>query len=291
MATDLGATGLSVNDDKFYGTYRGIVVDNSDPLHLGRIKVQVIPYFVGIDKDILPWATPKNPLVEGSCGGASGYGGLAGSAASGYSGYGTFAVPQVNSQVWVFFEAGDLYQPVYDGEAQDAMRGVPIDANTNYPNRKVTKTVCGITTIIDNVDKQAIIYTAYGINGTIDDKNKTVTISTPGGIIGKIDDANSTITITHPSGSFIEFFPDGNIQVMAVKDDANIYMKVGKGNINLEATNNEINLVAGGSVNIQAPETVVDGNLRVGTGDTGTFVTGTGDTVTVDNGIITGGLM
>lgn len=37
----------------------GKVVDISDPLKLGRVKIEVYGYFDGLDKDVIPWAIPR----------------------------------------------------------------------------------------------------------------------------------------------------------------------------------------------------------------------------------------
>ena len=52
---------------------------------------------------------------------------------------GTFAVPDVGTQVWVFFEAGDIYQPVYFAACPNKLKGQPTEKATNYPNTKVWK--------------------------------------------------------------------------------------------------------------------------------------------------------
>ncbi len=77
---------------KFYGIYRGTVVNNIDPLMLGRITVTVA------DVDgITPstWAMPCVPLAGKQMG--------------------TFMVPQIGAGVWIQFEAGDPDRPVWTG--------------------------------------------------------------------------------------------------------------------------------------------------------------------------------
>lgn len=71
------------------GFWRGVVVDNNDPLRLGRVKVRVYPIFEGVLDEDLPWAEPAFSLS------------------------GMFFIPQVNSWVWCFFEQGDYHRPVY----------------------------------------------------------------------------------------------------------------------------------------------------------------------------------
>jgi uncharacterized protein involved in type VI secretion and phage assembly len=76
----------------YYGKYRGKVENNIDPQRLGRIQVSV-PSVLGDGQ--LSWAMPCTP-----------YGG---------SQVGWFALPPVNSSVWVEFEEGDPDYPIWSG--------------------------------------------------------------------------------------------------------------------------------------------------------------------------------
>jgi len=77
---------------KFYGKYRGIVLNNVDPMQMGRIMVQVPDV-----SNVLPssWAMPCFPFA----GIQNGF----------------FAVPTVGSGVWVEFEQGDPDYPIWTG--------------------------------------------------------------------------------------------------------------------------------------------------------------------------------
>lgn len=142
--------------------YRAQVLDNNDPDKTGRVKLNVFTIFDGIDKDDLPWAVPAMPLFTGSG-----------------SGHGYFAVPEVSSQVWCFFDAGDFNQPVYFAEAVDGVRGVPSEALTNYPYRKVQKTKNGV-----------VIY---------------------------IDDQAKVVRLTHPTGKYLQMDGSGNVTVVGAQ--------------------------------------------------------------------------
>lgn len=76
---------------KFYGKYRGLVVDNRDPLLRGRLKVQV-PQVLGTSE---VWALPCVPYAG--------------------QGVGFFALPKTDTAVWVEFEAGDASYPIWTG--------------------------------------------------------------------------------------------------------------------------------------------------------------------------------
>jgi uncharacterized protein involved in type VI secretion and phage assembly len=78
--------------DRYYGKYRGTVVNNVDPLQIGRIQVQV-PDVSGLVPTT--WAMPCLPI-------------------SGVN-TGVFGVPQIGAGVWVEFEQGDPDYPIWVG--------------------------------------------------------------------------------------------------------------------------------------------------------------------------------
>jgi uncharacterized protein involved in type VI secretion and phage assembly len=76
----------------FYGKYRGTVLDNVDPMQMGRLMVQVPDV-----SSLLPstWAMPCLPFAGIQSG--------------------MFAVPAVGSGVWIEFEQGDIDYPIWVG--------------------------------------------------------------------------------------------------------------------------------------------------------------------------------
>ena len=82
-----------MNDkNKYYGIYRGSVLNNVDPMQLGRIQVAV-PDASGMTPST--WAMPSVPITGRQMG--------------------VFVVPQVGSGVWIQFEAGEADRPVWIG--------------------------------------------------------------------------------------------------------------------------------------------------------------------------------
>ncbi len=97
-------TGTSA-DNRFYGKYRGTVVDNADPDQRGRLTVSV-PAVLG--QETSGWAEPVVPLA-GPTGAAMG----------------VYLVPPVGAGVWVEFENGDPSYPIWAGCRWGAASDVP----------------------------------------------------------------------------------------------------------------------------------------------------------------------
>ncbi len=88
--------------EKFFGKYRGTVIDNIDPLQKGRLMVQVPDV-----SNILPstWAMPCVPFA----GIQSGF----------------FALPPIGAGVWIEFEQGNSDYPIWTGCFWGSTQGVP----------------------------------------------------------------------------------------------------------------------------------------------------------------------
>jgi phage baseplate assembly protein gpV len=90
---------------RYYGKYRGVVIDNVDPLFLGRVLVEV----GSIPGMALNWAMPCVP----------------------YAGFqtGFFFPPEIGANVWVEFEGGDPNYPIVGGcfwaEGEVPLGGLP----------------------------------------------------------------------------------------------------------------------------------------------------------------------
>ena len=179
MSETLGLTSFVRHTGRFDGIYRAKIEDNADPLFLGRVRARVYPMFAEVTPiGVLPWAVPAYPIFEGAGLGDNGYSGY--SAYSGYSGHGAFSVPKIGTFVFVFFEEGDMYQPVYFAEAHTAEFGLPVSRIPHYPNTKVWRTLTGIEFVVD---------------------------STP---------LYESITITHPTGTSVSILPNGAISINSV---------------------------------------------------------------------------
>lgn len=106
---------------KFFGIYRGRVVDTADPAGKGRIK-SVIPQVLG--NNITGWIEPCFPVVLNGEHGEDGADTPITTSADGPASH-THTVtlfphvrlPGVGQGVWIMFEAGDPDYPVWLGVA------------------------------------------------------------------------------------------------------------------------------------------------------------------------------
>lgn len=97
----------------YYGKYRGKVVNNVDPMMLGRI----IPLVPAVSEFPLGWALPCTPYAGPQVG--------------------FFALPPVSANVWIEFEEGDPNHPIWSG----AFWGDgEVPAQPAVPTTKVLKT-------------------------------------------------------------------------------------------------------------------------------------------------------
>ena len=88
--------------NKFFGKYRGTVVNNVDPEQRGRIMAMV-PDVSGFA--LTSWALPALPV-----------GGIA---------MGMFSVPIIGSGVWIEFEQGNIDYPIWTGVYWGSAAEVP----------------------------------------------------------------------------------------------------------------------------------------------------------------------
>jgi uncharacterized protein involved in type VI secretion and phage assembly len=98
---------------KYYGKYRGTVINNIDPMQLGRLLVQV-PDVLGLTPS--GWAVPCVPLA-----GPTG------------PPMGVYLVPPIGAGVWVEFEQGDPDYPIWTGCRWGAASDIPTLARAGLP--------------------------------------------------------------------------------------------------------------------------------------------------------------
>ena len=97
-------------DAKYFGKYRATVVNNVDPMQIGRIQVTVADV-----SNLIPttWAMPCFPIAGKQMG--------------------AYLIPQVGAGVWVEFEQGDSDYPIWTGSYYGSVAEVPALALAGIP--------------------------------------------------------------------------------------------------------------------------------------------------------------
>ena len=96
--------------NKYYGKYRGTVINNVDPQKMGRIQA-IVPDVSGLSPS--SWAMPSVPVLGMQMG--------------------IFTVPQIGSGVWIEFEQGNPDYPIWTGCFAGSAADVPAAAQTIVP--------------------------------------------------------------------------------------------------------------------------------------------------------------
>jgi uncharacterized protein involved in type VI secretion and phage assembly len=98
------------NGKQFLGKYRGSVLNNIDPLQIGRLLVTV-PDVLGLTPT--SWAMPCVPIAGKQMG--------------------TYVIPQIGAGVWIEFEQGNADYPVWVGGYWGLAAEVPALALAGVP--------------------------------------------------------------------------------------------------------------------------------------------------------------
>jgi len=187
----------------YYGKYRGFVVDNQDPKHMGRLRLRV-PSILGTTET--DWALPCLP-----------FGGLAQQ--------GFFSVPEVGAQVWVEFEQGQLSQPIWVGTFWQKGEDVPQEAALDEPTTRLFKTPQGHLLEFDDKVGEERFYLAHpaGAEMQIDEKGTVALTDAKGAKLTMdadageivIEDANGNTLTMSASGTTVEDSNGNKVEMAA----------------------------------------------------------------------------
>lgn len=237
------------------GIYRGVIEDRNDPEKMGRCRVRIFGIHTpqkerinkdkgGIKTDELPWATPANPITEGSI-----------------SGFGSWSVPLQGSHVFVFFENGHPNQPIYFAsvpglptQESDPTKGFN-DPDGTFPSAHrlgepdVHKLVRGESegTVVDGKNDALDKDVEMSDGGTWSEPESpyaavypdNVVMSTHGGLIVELDNTpgSKRFHVFHPSNTYIEVDNDGTMVIRNNKDRYEVIL--GGRNIHIKEFHNE----------------------------------------------------
>lgn len=145
MLVDMAETMRS----RFYGKYRGTVVDVKDPDSLGRITAQVPEV---LHDQTSPWALPASPFAGSS--------------------HGLVLIPEAGDGVWIEFEAGDPSRPIWTG-GWWAKNELPAPG---APDVRVLVTTAGHKLVFDDKNKEIHLLHSGGAELTMTDSDVGVKI-------------------------------------------------------------------------------------------------------------------
>jgi hypothetical protein len=223
--------------NRYYGKYRGIVVDTNDPDQMGRLTAKV-PSLLG-DDVVIGWATPCVP-----------YGGS--------DNLGFFMVPEKDAGVWIEFEGGDLEFPIWSGtywrqsggksEAPklNDKTGEEKEPEKSAPTCKIIKTKKGHTIQLEDKDGGEMILIKEAKN------NHVIAINEEGITITVFDDKKTKLAIAKDNISITDN-NENNIKLdnqgIAITDgvtSGNTVKMAGSGVTVEDAKGNKIEMAAGG---------------------------------------------
>jgi phage protein D len=159
------------------GVVTAIVTNNRDPQDQGRVKLKYPWLADDLESD---WAR----VVSAGAG----------------SERGLYALPEVNDEVLVAFEHGDVNRPLVLGGLWNGVDAPPTSIGEAVRDGKVrtrtfrTRSGHALTFVEDN-EAQVRLETAGGHRLLLDDQNTAIQIETSGGATLKLDDADGSIAL------------------------------------------------------------------------------------------------
>ena len=168
---DAGAASCQSGEqrERVYGKFAGTVMNNMDPLSLGRLQA-FVPEVLG--EVPTGWAKPCVPYA----GPTSGF----------------FSVPPVSAGVWIEFEAGDVSRPIWSGCYWGAGE-LPMKppGSLSQPTTKIWRSELGLTAVLDDATQTVTLSDAVGANsveinvptGTVTVKGAARVIHSTNGIV------------------------------------------------------------------------------------------------------------
>jgi hypothetical protein len=162
--------------NRYFGKYRGVIVDNVDPTKRGRLKVRV----PAVLSDLDVWAMPCAPYAG--------------------DGMGLYSLPAAGAGVWVEFEGGDPTYPIWTGFfwADDEL---PEDnASTGAtPPMKILRSEEGLMIVLKDDDKKIAISDSDGNNHlTIEVNTGLITIQSTSKVVVEAPQIELVQGATHP---------------------------------------------------------------------------------------------
>lgn len=217
---------ITKSQEKYYGKYRGEVVDNLDPEKRGRVRLH-IPSVLGSEM-VSHWAEPCLP-----------FGGLADQ--------GLFMVPECGAEVWVEFEAGSINHPIWTGTTWRREGDAPQEAADGSPHMRQLKTPSGQILSFDDTEGEEQIRLFHPSNAEL------------------LINAEGTVQLTDAAGAILVMNSAGNASLEISDSNGNSIVCNASGTTVTDANGNQI-IMEGGGINItsSAAINISGGTVNVG---------------------------
>ena len=162
------------DDSGLNGVHVGIVTNNQDPDGMGRVKLS-FPWRDADDES--NWARIATTMAR--------------------DGQGTYFLPEVDDEVLVAFEGGDIHSPYVLGGLWSGNASPPVGDDA------------------DNDERKIVTRSGHGVLFNDSDDQASVVIETAGGHTITLDDGKESLSIVDSSGSNSITFSDGEIDIAA----------------------------------------------------------------------------
>ena len=181
-------------DKRYYGVAIGLVTDNLDPEKLGRVKVKFPWFDEAMDSE---WCRIANVYAGG--------------------GYGSFWIPELDDEVLVAFEHGDMRFPFVIGGLYNGVDNPPSD-RSDAKNQKLFRTKGEHQVLLDDSpgDERIKITTKKGNTADLSDADQSITIKTKGGHTITLDDLAREVTVKSSGGQSLKMDAGGAVTVKGV---------------------------------------------------------------------------
>lgn len=180
---------------RFYGVAIGIVTNNQD--QLGRVKVRM-PWFSGSEESA--WARVSVPMAGMN--------------------RGTYFIPQVDDEVLLAFEHGDIRHPYVIGSLWNTQDTPPEPLQTDPLQKRTIRTQAGHEVSFDDTEQSIIIKTST--EQKIEMTSEKIEISNMSGTHKiTIDNSGQNITIEATTGNIELKAPAGKISLQGAQVELN----------------------------------------------------------------------
>ncbi len=209
--------GSSTAASNRYGKYRGFVADNKDPERRGRLKL-IVPSVFG--ETPTNWAEPCLP-----------FGGL--------PDQGFFMIPEIDAQVFVEFEEGEVGNPLWTGCFWQQTGDIPSEADKEEPTTRIIKTPKGHILQFDDADDEEQVVIKHFMESSV------------------VFDNNGSIFVKDANENKISLDSDsGKIEIM---DENQNSLVMDSNGIKIEDKNGNIIELAAAGITINGQNITLDG--------------------------------